>query len=116
MTEKEYFGQLAARMAVYCNENEVAIKSNRAIPLAKCHTRYYHLRDSKGHEFFVLQSYETIVAAVVKFSDTIIGYNFMHYNYSFDEFVTGRTTTTQITKFFNKLGVNEIRKYPRGGY
>lgn len=99
----------------YCKDNESKITAYRAAPIGKCQARYYAVPLNKNTDIFVLQSYETLVAAIVPYGDTHICVNFMHLAYHFDEYETGRTTTQHVHKFMKRMGFKMLyHRIPKG--
>ena len=61
-------------------------------PLRHCQAKVFETEN-----FYILQSYETLIAAIRKVGNVCI--NFMHHEYNFDKHATGATSAQQFYKF-----------------
>lgn len=93
----------ARAWATYAKQNANNIKAHHAVPIAKCQARYYVVPVGVSMAAFFLESYDTIVAAIVPFGTRFYCVNFMHLAYHFDKYQTGRTTTQHVHKFMKLI-------------
>lgn len=81
-----------AAMREYYEEQRNAKTVKKGKPLRHCQAKVFETEN-----FYILQSYETLIAAIRK--DDNICVNNMRHEYHFDEYATGATSTQQFYKF-----------------